>query len=65
MITAISVLLAVAAELANLAKASMPKLNDGELIVREWISDGVFYRETTLGAETRRYQFDFRQRKSR
>lgn len=65
MITAISVLLAVAAELADLAKASMPELSGGERIVREWISDGIFYRETALGVETHLYQFDFRQRKSR
>ena len=43
-----SVLLAVAAELANMAKANLPKLNDGEEIRREWYADGMYYRETAL-----------------
>ena len=60
-----SVLLAVANELATSAKSSMPKLNDDEKIEREWLEDGVFYRETTLNGEVFRYLYDFRQRKSR
>lgn len=60
-----AVLLAVATELASQAKSSLPKLNDGEEIRREWYEDGVFYRETALNGDVFRYQYDFRQRKSR
>ncbi len=65
MITAISVLLAVAAELADLAKASMPEMREGERILREWYESGVYYRETSLGDKLFLCQYDFRQRKSR
>lgn len=65
MSTASSVLLAVATELADMAKAHLPKLNDGEVIRREWYENGMFYRETALGEDIFIYQFDFRQRKSR
>lgn len=61
MSTAPAVLLAVATELAAQAKDSLPKLNDGEEVKREWYENGIFYRETTLSC----YQYDFRQRKSR
>ncbi len=44
MTAAPAVLLAVAAELAKSAKASLPKLQDGERIQREWLADGVYYR---------------------
>lgn len=60
-----SVLLAVANELADTAKSSLPELNDGEEIQREWLEDGVFYRETALDGSVFRYLYDFRQRKSR
>lgn len=60
-----SVLLAVANELATSAKSSMPELNDGEEVRREWLEDGIFYRETTLNGDVFRYLYDFRQRKSR
>lgn len=60
-----SVLLAVANELATSAKSSMPELNDGEEVQREWLEDGIFYRETTLNGNVFRYLYDFRQRKSR
>lgn len=60
-----SVLLAVANELATSAKSSMPELNDGEEVQREWLEDGIFYRETSLNGDIFRYLYDFRQRKSR
>lgn len=60
-----SVLLAIAAELVEQAKASMPELRDGERVLREWYKGGVYCRETTLNGETYRSQYDFRQRKSR
>ena len=60
-----SVLLAVANELATSAKSSMPELNDGEKIEREWLENGVYYRETTLNGEVFHCLYDFRQRKSR
>lgn len=65
MTTAPAVLLAVAAELAKAAKASLPKLQDGERIQQEWLADGVYYRETLLEGEVFRSQYDFKQRKSR
>ncbi len=65
MTAAPAVLLAVAAELAKSAKESLPKLQDGERIQREWLADGVYYRETLLNGEVFRSQYDFKQRKSR
>lgn len=64
--TAVSaVLFAVATELAKQAKDSLPELQDGEKIQREWLDSGIYYRETTLKGETFISQYDFRQRKSR
>lgn len=60
-----AVLLAVATELAKSAKASMPKLQDGEIIQREWLADGIYYRETLFNGEIFQSQYDFKQRKSR
>ena len=60
-----AVLLAVATELAEQAKAEMPELRDGERVLREWYKNGVYYRETTLDGETYQSQYDFRQKKSR
>ena len=59
------VLLSIATELANMAKASLPKLNDGEKVQREWLGDGIYCRETTFEGEIVRCQYDFRQRKIR
>lgn len=59
------VLLAVANELAKTAKTSMPQMHEGEKIMREWLENGIFYRETSLAGEILRYQYDFKQRKSR
>lgn len=59
------VLRAVATELASMAKASLPKLNDGERVQREWYEDGVYCRETTLDGDIVCCQYDFRQRKIR
>lgn len=60
-----AVFLAVAKELASQAKASMPELQSDERVLREWYSDGIFYRETVLNGEIFRSAYDFRQRKSR
>lgn len=57
------VLLSVAKELAEDAKASMPKLNDGEMVTQEWFADGRYNRKTLLDGKVMLYQFDFRQRK--
>ena len=65
MTAAPAVLLAVAAELAKSAKDSLPKLQDGERIQREWLADGIYYRETQFNGEVFRSQDDFKQRKSR
>lgn len=60
-----AVLYAVATELAKLAKDSLPKLRNGEEVLREWYDSGVYYRETSLDGKVFVSQFDFRQRKSR
>ncbi len=59
-----TVLIAVASELAKQAKASLPKLEAGERLQKEWYSNGVYYRETTLNDEIFQASYDFRQRKS-
>lgn len=61
----IEVLRAVASELATEAKGKLPELRDGEKIQREWLKNGVYYRETSLQGETYQAAYDFRQRKSR
>ena len=61
----IEVLRAVASELAKEAKENLPELRDGEKIQREWLKNGVYYRETSLQGETYQASYDFRQRKSR
>ena len=60
-----AVLLAVATELAEQAKAEMPELRDGERVLREWYRSGVYSRETSFDCETYQSQYDFRQKKSR
>lgn len=64
MIAAASVLLAVATELAEQAKSSMPKMKEGEKILHEWYKNGIYYRETAIGDEVFQSQYDFRKRKS-
>lgn len=64
MTAATSVLLAVATELAQQAKSSMPEMEKGERIQREWYENGVYYRQTTLEDKVFLCQYDFRQRKS-
>lgn len=62
--TATAVLTAIAAELAETAKNSLPKMRNGEMVQREWYKNGIYYRETVYGKETYLCQFDFRKRKS-
>ena len=57
-----AVLYAIATERA---KDSLPKLRNGEEVLREWYDSGVYYRETSLDGKVFVSQFDFRQRKSR
>jgi hypothetical protein len=64
MTPASAVLYAVAKELAQTAKDSLPELRDGEQVQREWYADGVYYRETVFNGETFISQYDFRQRES-
>lgn len=58
-------LIAVAKELAARAKNSLPELQEGEEIVREWYKNGVYSRETRLNGEIFLSQYDFRQRTCR
>lgn len=62
---ALTALFTVAKELAELAKSSMPELREDELIKREWLTDGIYYRETVFNGKTYQATFDFRQRVSR
>ncbi len=57
-----AVLLAVAEELAEQAKNSLPEIQKGERIRREWLENGVYSRETVLNGEICLCQYDFRQR---
>lgn len=58
----VAVLRAVANELAQKAKASLPKLRENEKIQREWFDRGVYYRETNLNGDTYLEQYDFKQK---
>ena len=57
------VLLAIATELSELAKASLPALRKGETVRHEWFENATLYRETTLDGQTFIAQFNFPQRK--
>ncbi len=57
-----AVLFAVATELAEQAKNSLPKIQEGEQIRREWLENGIYSRETVLNGETFLSQYNFRQR---
>ena len=65
MTAASAVLFAVATELAKEAQDALPKLRDGESVRREWLEDGIYYRETSYNGENFISQYAFRQRKSR
>ena len=65
MTTAATVLIAVATELAKTAKSSMPEIRNGERILREWLDNGIYFRETEYEGAIFRNQYDFRQRKCR
>ena len=43
-----AVLFAVATELANQAKGSLPELREGEKVQREWFEGGIYKRLTTF-----------------
>ena len=60
-----AVLFAVATELANQAKGSLPELREGEKVQREWFEGGIYKRLTTFEGRTFLSQFDLRQKKSR
>ena len=51
MTAASAVLFAVATELAKEAQDALPKLRDGESVRREWLEDGIYYRETSYNGE--------------
>ena len=59
------VLIAVAKELSEMAKRSLPVLRKGETVRREWFKDATLYRETDLNGRRFIAEFNFRQRKSR
>ena len=59
----IAILLSIAQELEDLAKNSVPKIREGEIVKREWLEDGVYYRETIFDSKLYQAQFDFKKRK--
>lgn len=59
-----AVLLAVASELAALAKGGMPEMQEGEVIKREWLERGCYVRETVIGGKVKQARYDFRKRKN-
>lgn len=58
-----TVLSMIAKELADTAKSSMPELQAGQLIKREWLEDGKYFREIKNGSHTSYICYDFKQRK--
>lgn len=60
---AVRVLFAVATELAELARSSVPKLRGGEKITREWLDKGVYHRESVLNGKVFHAGYDFHERK--
>lgn len=58
----ITVLHAVAEELAKEAISAMPKLNNEERVLREWFENDTFYRETSFNGERNVCKFSFTQR---
>lgn len=65
MTPASAVLFAVAAELAKLARDSMPEMRKGEELRQEWYDGGIYYRETAFHGQKFISQYDFKQRESR
>jgi hypothetical protein len=63
--SAVSVLFAVAKELAEQAKQGLPEVKEGESVRREWYENGRLCRETILNGESYIDLYDFEQRKSR
>lgn len=61
MTTVSATLFAVATELAEMARNSMPEMRDGEELCREWYNGGIYYRETIYKSQTFISQYDFRQ----
>ena len=58
----IRALLSVASELAQQAKNSMPHLRNGEVIIREWLKGGEYYRETVYDNKKLLTKYDFARR---
>lgn len=65
MSTVSAVLIAIAKELAKQAQDNLPKLQEGEEVQREWLENGIYYRESLLNGVSYISQFDFKYRKSR
>ena len=57
---AVETLIAVATELAIHAKKNMPKLREGEIILHESYSNGVYRRETQFEGRIYLNEFDFK-----
>lgn len=62
MSAASAVLLAVAKELASQAKSSMPELEYGEEILKEWFEEGNYFRKSKHDGTVYLCQYDFRRK---
>ncbi len=65
MTAVVQVLAAAAKDLARQAEDSMPKLVEGEVIIREQYNNGIYYRETTISGKNTVFLYDFRQKECR
>ena len=63
--TVSTVLITIAKELAILAQNDLPDLQKDEIILKERLENGVYYREFQKDGITYIYQFNFRNKKSR
>lgn len=63
--SATAVLRAVVTELLSSVNRSLPKLKDGEVVTKEGLKDGKYFRESIYEGKTLRVEYDFRQKENR
>ena len=63
--SAATVLKAIAEELLKTANLNLPEIKDGEVVTKEGLTNGIYFRESTYNGETLRVEYDFRQKENR
>ena len=58
------ILRAIAEEIAKTAKANMP-IQDGETVLREWLENGAYHRESKLNGIIVKCEYDLKLKKVR